>query len=126
MAPFDVVARYLTHHNQFNLSRVKYPAFMPTTALQTSVFGIDGITAAERWGIGAEVAKTRRETLYGRGDVATNYIYEIGLSLDANNTPLRHANIIKWPEKQVEQQQLALKLAENSNLSIIPANSPHA
>jgi hypothetical protein len=102
-----------------------YPAFLPTRSLQTSVFGVSGITEAEIWGIGKEVAKQRSLTLYGRGDVSSSYIQAINLSLEIDNTPRLHANIIDWPEKKVEQQQRAIKLANKSNLILIPANNPH-
>jgi hypothetical protein len=95
---------------------------MPTLGLQTSVCGIDGLTDTDIWSIGEDVAKTRGQALYGRGDIKSNYISEIDLILDIDDTPPRHANIIGWPEKDVEQQQLALKLANQSELKLVPSD----
>lgn len=93
---------------------------MPTPTGQTSVFGVNGITDKEIWNIGIDVANIRKKTLYGRGDLASDFITDIGLSLDIDNTPPKHANIVNWPEDRVKRQQLALKLADNSNLVIVP------
>lgn len=93
--------------------------------LTTSVFRIAGLTDGEIWKIGAGVAELRQKTLHARADVAVARVHETGLSLNPDDTPPRHANIVGWPADKAEQLSIAQQLAAAAVLRI-PQDEPRA
>lgn len=64
---------------------------------QTSVFRIGGLTNAAVMRIGQrEVGELR--TFHGWGVFMARAVFRVGLRLDPDDSPPRHANIIGWPE----------------------------
>lgn len=55
---------------------------------------------------------------YGRAELTIAAVSEIGLRIDLDNRPPRHANIFGWPAEKSAQKLYALKLAEKSALVI--------
>jgi len=88
--------------------------------LKTSVFGIDGLIDKDIWAIGEAVIAASGRTLHGRGDLNSTTVIDSGLSLDFNNTPHRHVDIVGWPPDELLQRQSALKLADNCVLKLLP------
>lgn len=104
--------------------RPKPDAFLPSgSPLQTSVFRTLGLTQPEIWHIGLEIGSLRGRTLRGRADILVGVVLDSGLTIDPDNTPPRHANIVGWPEEKHEQLMLAMELAESATLHLRPDDS---
>jgi hypothetical protein len=118
--PNEPITRYLTHRKQFSPvnNRVKPGAFMPPQDLQLSVSRIYGLSIKDIWKIGTKVIKKSRQklTLYGRADIKVLTVTTNGLSIDPDNKPRRHANVIGWPPEKEEQKSIALELANKATL----------
>ncbi len=114
----EVLSRFIMQTNWFSLSnnRVKYAAFMPNPKNgQTSVFRISGISDREVWEIGhREVGLKRDKPILGRADIAASCVLTKGLDVVPSEPPVRHANIVGWPEEKSEQRLVALELAADS------------
>ena len=64
---------------------------------QTSVFRIGGLTESKVSEVGQrEVGKQRN--FHGWGVFIARAIPRVGLRLDPDDTPPRHANIVGWPD----------------------------
>lgn len=126
------IARYLTSHGHYSIEKkiVKHNAFMPivnsiTNVPETSVFNIDELKNDNIWQLAiANVIQESGRTLYGRADLEGKNAQEIGLSVELDDNPPRHANIRGWPEKKSEQKLLAIKLAAASTLYLVPSSLP--
>ena len=121
----DPLTRHLLSSSQFarESNRVKSSAFTPqenprTGILQTSIFQTKGLTENEVWSLGEQhILKNRPDRrLHGRADVTVQEVLGTGLDLDPDNDPLRHANIVGWPNTKPERKLVALKLAEVARL----------
>lgn len=114
--PNEPITRYLAHRNQFSSvnNRVKSNVFMPPHDLKLSVFRIHGLAIKDIWKIGKKAI--RRRTLRGRADIRTLTVTTNGLSIDPDNKPRRHANVIGWPPEKEEQKSIALELAKEATL----------
>ncbi len=92
---------------------------MPPENLRLSVFQIKGLDEGDIWKMGETyVAKPSKKTLYGRGDVTVSAVHQRALDLDPDNEPLRHADIIGWPEEKSAQKLLAEELAVDASLTL--------
>lgn len=91
---------------------MKQNAFLPKD-LKLSVFQTDGLTSDQIWILGE---KYITPSIYGRAEIAHVAVSEIGLKVEPDNKPQRHANITGWPVQKSEQKLYALKLAEKSSL----------
>jgi hypothetical protein len=115
--PDELLSRFLTqpkNHFAPTTGRVRYAAFLPNKALQTSVYRTSGLTEAEGWKIGDDLVGTPLgRPIPARADVGAKIVYDQGLAIDPNGIPHpRHANIIGWPGSRSAQKLLAIKLAE--------------
>ena len=113
--PSEVLSRFIMQMNWFRPSdnRVRYAAFMPNPKNgETSVFRISGISDREVWEIGdREVGLRRDKPILGRADIGASFVITKGLNVVPNEPPIRHANIIGWPEQKSEQRLVAIELA---------------
>ena len=116
--PNEPITRYLTHRNQFSSenNRVKHNVFMPPHDLKLSVFRIHGLAIEDIWKIGKKAIRKSKRTLRGRADIRTLAVTTSGLSIDPDNKPRRHANVIGWPPEKEEQKSIALELANRATL----------
>jgi hypothetical protein len=112
VAASEPIARYLTSSGQFAATKgtVKRSALMPAKDNKTSVFrtgGLseDGVAAIGRREVGAD------RPLYGWGEVCASAVFEVGLDLEPDDVPPRHANIIGWPADKSEVIERAQELA---------------
>ena len=121
------LTRHLLSSKQFAREprRVKSSAFIPrenpgTGIFQTSVFQIQGLSEDEVWSLGEQhVLKNRPDRrVHGRADVTVQEVLGVGLYLDPDNDPPRHANIVGWPGTKPERKLVALKLAEAARLVV--------
>jgi hypothetical protein len=60
------------------------------------------------------------KTLYGRGDVLASVVGNSNLTIIPDDDPPRHANIVDWPEDKSAQKLLAIELAKQTTLRVIP------
>lgn len=90
---------------------------MPAPNKTTSVFRISGMSEVEIWDLGEKVVSKALEekTIYGFGQIFPKHIAKIGLLLDPNNIPPRHADIVNWPDEKSEQKLRAMELAKEAN-----------
>ena len=120
MPPLDsleILSRFVLQTNWFSSSenRVKYAAFLPDKNGETSVFRTSGITNNEIWEIGdCEVSIKRGKPILGRADIGTNSVISKDLEVVPREPPLRHANIIGWPDERSKQKIVAIELASES------------
>ena len=122
------ITRFLTSSSHFSIYKkiVKPGAFMPMTnsatgALETSVFQVSGIMNEEIWAIGEKnvVNEVSGRQLYGRGDLHSKSVIEIGLVVEPDHHPPRHANIRGWPETKSERKLFAMKLASSARFYML-------
>jgi hypothetical protein len=80
-----------------------------------SVFKISGLHEDEIWKIGGSL---RIQTLLGRADISDFFIKRIGLEIESDDIPPRHANIVGWPEESSAVKLKAVELAQKSELHL--------
>jgi hypothetical protein len=116
----EVLSRFLFSKSRYSVekARVKPSAFMPESrSLETSVFRTLGLKTAQIWALAERyVVAENGPGLHGCGQVLASAVYHLGLTVQADNTPPRHAAIVGWPAEKDKQQILALELAEKANL----------
>ena len=86
--------------------------------LETSVFLISNLSESQVWRIGEIHVAKKTRTIHGRADLPASAVEKAMLTLVLNNIPPRHANILGWPREKDSQKELALELAENSELKL--------
>jgi len=109
----------LTSKNHFSTERneVKQAAFLPPPDLKLSVFDIMHLSELHIWAIGKKyVCEPQGKTLYGRGQFPVSTAVGVGLKVEVDNTPPRHANLYGWPQEKSEQKIVALQLAKQAEL----------
>lgn len=85
---------------------------MPSKDRTTSVFRISNLTGNEIWDIGErEVAPGRGYPLLGRADLSASTVINKGLKVIPQEPPIRHANIVGWPDEKSKLQMIAVELA---------------
>ena len=117
----ESLGRYLPQDSYFSGTKnaVKPKAFMPPKDLKLSVFGIDGLNLEDVWGIGQKHVidnMPKPKILYGIADIKVFKVQEKELSVDPDNNPVRHANIVGWPVNIARRQSIAQELAAESTL----------
>jgi hypothetical protein len=80
----------------------------------------DDLSAEQIWILGQKYVSP---IIYGRAELTHSAVSEIGLRIELDNKPLRHANITGWPVQKSEQKLYALKLAEKSCLLLKSAQT---
>lgn len=122
VSPSENITRYILETGGFarTVGRVKPNVFLPAPNGQTSVYRITSLTLDEIWNIGQKyVADERIKTLYGRGDIITSHILNIGLKVEPDTEKhFRHANITGWPDQKSEKKLIATKLAQKAQLHL--------
>ena len=120
----ESLARYLTQRDHFSRpdNVVRARAFMPPPNFRLSVFRIAGLSTEAVWDMGQrEVINNMPQprTLYGMADIKVLSVQKNNLIVDPNNTPVRHANIVGWPEEpenKARRQSIAQELAAEARL----------
>ena len=108
----DVLSRYATHSNHFNTFGITPRAFLPDKHLRLSVFCTTDQVLEEI----IDIAKANVQgKVYGHGSCTVSFIEGLGLNIDYNNEPERHADIINWPLTKDEQKNFAQKLSVKVN-----------
>lgn len=122
VGPGEPLARFLTSSGQFAKTKgsIKRAGVMPKN-WQTSVFRIGGLRDDAVLAVGKrEVGESR--TVHGWGVFEARSVLSVGLHLQPDDVPPRHANIVGWPQEKdavIEKAQdlcalaVGLKLAED-------------
>lgn len=120
----ETIARFLTSSGHFAKTKgtVKFRALLPRTdTMTTSVFRIDGLR--ERFirligdhFVGEAIGPNR--TLYGRGELDVEDVTNVGLEVAPTEEPIRHADIVGWPENKPERKSLAMELEATATLHL--------
>jgi hypothetical protein len=118
--PNENFSRYLFSRNNYSPTKqiVHYTAFIPPPDKRLSVFCVSGLSENAIWEIGENVGNQSDRKLSGRADIAALPVYEAGLSIDRNDIPFRHANIIGWPDEDSAIKLAAIELAQKAELSL--------
>ena len=123
VTPDEHLARCLTQSNHFRRVEVRVTdrAFMPGPDRTTSVFRVDGLSDDQIWRTADKhVAAPSGRRVLGTGTILAEAVTEVGLRVDPDDHPPRHAAIVDWPEDKSDQKLRALKLAAAARLSIRP------
>ena len=89
---------------------------MPNNSGKTSVCRISGITDVQIWEIGLEVARMRGKSLLGRADIRVfNILSKSLVVVPTDPPPIRHADIVGWPEDKDQRISIAQELAADAN-----------
>jgi hypothetical protein len=121
--PQDPLARFFHQRNHFSPQKklVHRKAFIPSKELTTSVFHIVGMPQDEVAEAGTEFVKEGHGTpCYGWARFLAAAVDPVGLRIDYNNVPPRHADLIGWPKEKEEQISIAQELAARSTLVEMP------
>ena len=122
----ESLGRYLPEDSYFSRANntVKPKAFMPPSDLKLSVFRIDDLQLEEIWEIGQKHVidkMSKPKVLYGLADIKVFRVQEKNLKVDPDNKPIRHANIVGWPEgpeNKARRQSIAQELAAEAELKL--------
>ena len=104
---------------------MKARAFHPAPSdHKKSVFRVRGLTEHEIWKLGdMYVALPRGKELRARAELLVEQITGVGLRVEPEEPPPRHANIVGWPEEKHEWMSRAQELAELATLRLRPAHT---
>lgn len=110
----EPLARFLFSSGWFSSQNrlVKPGVFLPPPDLKLSVFRIAEMPPDDVRQLGATVANERN--LYGHAAFAASEVRTAGLSIDPDDTPPRHANLVGWATDKAEQKLAAMELARRS------------
>lgn len=121
------LARFLTQSGHYSTRTVKPGAFLPSPmdrATSVSRHGREPVETLRQLGLAA----AGNRSLHGAAIVKCSVVREVGLDVDADEPPERHALIQGWPwldnDRQLEkaqQKEKALQLAAASVLILLPA-----
>lgn len=120
VADTEYLARFIYQSNQFNLRAAKSVVFLPPSNYRLSVArqSADPLTELRH------MAATYRtdKVAYGAAMIIVSLVRSQDLEVEADEPPIRHANIIGWPvhgdpdEQKSQQLQRAKALADASQL----------
>jgi len=127
VAPDEAISRYLLQSGHYSAStgRVKPHGFHPARRnRKTSVSRVQGLEDREIWKLGDVcVALPQGTNLRARADLLVADVVNVGLRVEAEQPPPRHANIIDWPAEKDALMSCAQELAAVAILRLRVPNS---
>lgn len=111
----EPIVHYLYSRGEFGGERVKKNGFLPYPGRELSVFRIIGLNKTEVIELSLNARKDKRPKAYAT--LVANDVYNTNLALEPDNNPIRHANIVGWPNLKEDQIELAIVLALSSKLN---------
>lgn len=113
----ETLARFLYFKNHYRPSdnTIRPAAFMPPASMRLSVFRTFDLPENEIWNLGDAL---RTEPPLGRADIMVQAVTETALTVEADDIPPRHANIVGWPDESSAIKLKALLLAEKALLRL--------
>ena len=122
--PSEVITRYVfwKRHYLSQNARVNYKAWEPWSGdNQTSVARIVGLSDQDVWELGKQhVEPLRGRPILARADISVQSVTNIGLRVDPDEPPPRHANIAGWAEDTDAHMSKAQQLAAESVCKLLP------
>ena len=121
LAADEPIARYCSQSSHYTAStgRVKPSAVLPPPLdLRTSTFRILGLNNDDIWALGDNVLAGSGKPLLARAETIVRIVETVGLQVDPDNNPPRHAHIVGWPPDKEAQRELAVELAKRMTLVI--------
>lgn len=137
VTPDEHLARCLTQSNHYHraAARVTERAFLPGPDGTTSVFRVDDLTDPEVWQLADEhiAGVPGGRHVVGTGTILAQTVTDVGLQMEADNDPPRHAAIVGWPDDKSDRKSRAQGLAAAALLRLRPSerrgapsgNAPH-
>ena len=126
VSPTEPTARFITQKAYYRPGdkTVKHNAYMPNKDGETSIYRTSGITHPEICEIGQKyVGDIIGRSIKGHAEIVVSEILKHRLAVEPDPSPHpRHANIISWPKDKAEQKIIAIELAANALLHLMPNN----
>jgi hypothetical protein len=120
LADEESTSRFILDKRHFNISeqRVKAKALEPGPLDHcTSVFRTIGLDEPSIWQLGdTHVATPRKKVILARADLTVAQIRSVGLEVEPDNDPARHALIRGWPSEKPAWRSRAQELAAIASL----------
>lgn len=118
ITPGEPIVRYLFSSNHYAASkgRVKSGAFHPDAHNTTSIFRTLRLQEAAIWQLGDEHAANGRPAPQARADLTVRQVRDVGLDVEPDDPPPRHAVIVDWPKPKDEWKLVSLELAAAATL----------
>ena len=124
VSPSEPTARFITQKSHFRPGdkTVRHNAYMPNRNGETSIYRTTGLTDPEIYEIGQEyVGDILGRSIKGHAEIVVSEIIKRKLAVKADPLPHpRHANIVNWPMDKAEQKIIAIELAGNALLHLMP------
>ena len=123
ISPEESLSRYIFSEKLYAKSpgRVKHAAFMPReNEAKISIYRTSGLEEAKIWDIGKEIAVGRSHSVKGRAELMASCVLEKNLKVEPEEPPEHHANIIFPSSEKSEQKLIAIQLAEEAQLRLLP------
>jgi len=127
VADEELLARFVFSrgHIRTSDSTLKPRAFEPerhpsTRNLELSVSRVDSLGEDAIWSIGAAIAVTRQCTLYARGEFTCALPKRVGLMVEPDEPPVRHAVIKGWPGTKNAWMSRAQEIAAEAKPVMAP------
>src|SRR6187200_3043146 len=94
----EQITRYIRSKNGYSSrdNRVKADAFIAAPNRELSVACIHGLEEPDVWALGESFI---HEQSIARADILAGNVKSAGLTIDRDDTPPRHANILGWNGK---------------------------
>ncbi len=119
ISPNDRLSRFIRSKKRIAISkyRVKPGAFLPPPNKKLSVFHTEHINRIQIWQLADKHISLEKKVEF-RADITSKKVEEADLSIDLDNEPKFHANIIGWPDGKDMQKAYAAELALVAKLQI--------
>ncbi len=126
VTPDEHLARCLTQSNHYHRGAepcVTERAFLPGPDGTTSVFRVDGLTDIQVWQWADQhvTGAPGGRRVVGTGTLLAQAVTDVGLQMEADDDPPRHAAIVAWPDEKSDRKSRAQALAAAAVLSLRPA-----
>lgn len=126
MRPLDegeTLARFARDSGHFKGGRPRWKLFEPARIdNSTSVFRTEGLGEPEIWQLGDVHATVDGRQPVARAELTPRDVSEVSLSIEADDSPPRHAAIVGWPDRKdalmERMRELASALASRAVLRI--------
>jgi hypothetical protein len=112
----ELITVFATHQSDYRaVGTARHNPFMPSNKYgNTSCFRIFDLLTSAIWEIAENHVRNDKNQIFGRFDFLAKTVYQQRLDFDPDNTPPRHANIVKWPNDKQAQKSRAQQIAAES------------
>ena len=118
-SPTELLSRFILERNKYSVEymKAKPGLYIPNREGKLSVLRSTDQTEEKIWEWGNDhAAIPMGKTLYGRADCTGMLFTTLGLKVEPDDSPPRHANVVGWPEEKSKRKNLADKLAREATL----------